>query len=180
MRRRLLGEVVATMILGGLPTLAQPSSSGTVPTGDDLAGRRALVVQYMQDIHMDAIIARTMDSVNTATFAAIKHEYPTYSQQRLDKLKSVTDGVMDKELPKIKAATVDSLADVYDREELQALIEFYESPMGRRIVDKMPLASAASQRAVNQMVPEIVDEERKAVCAELGCPAKPKAAGGAS
>ncbi len=51
------------------------------------------------------------------------------------------------------------LADVYTVEELEGMISFYESPVGRSMIEKQPLiikkAVALSQERVKVLIPEI-------------------------
>lgn len=67
---------------------------------------------------------------------------------------------------KMKAPLIDVYARVYTLEEVKAINEFYESPVGKKLLEKMPLvineSMQVSQRLVKDMMPKI-----QALAAEL-------------
>jgi len=68
---------------------------------------------------------------------------------------------------KMKGMFVDIYAEVFTVEELEGMIAFYESPIGRKFIKKQPQLTAATmqkmQVLMQEMMPEIQEEVKKAM-----------------
>lgn len=68
---------------------------------------------------------------------------------------------------KMKGMFVDIYAEVFTVEELEGMIAFYESPIGRKFLKKQPQLAAATMKkmqiVMQEMMPEIQEEVKKAM-----------------
>lgn len=65
-------------------------------------------------------------------------------------------------------------ADVFTAEEVQAMTEFYSSPTGRSILDKMPQVMGRTMQAMQPLMREVMQQVQQSLQRELG--AAPQAA----
>ena len=67
--------------------------------------------------------------------------------------------------PKMKDRYIDLYVDVFDASELEGLIDFYSSPVGKSFVDKMPLLMqrmmSLSQEQIAGLLPQIQADTEK-------------------
>lgn len=72
-------------------------------------------------------------------------------------ISKILEQVMREELSSFGARTMPLMADIYadtfDEQELRDLLAFYESPAGRKMVEKLPELSRRSQAAAAPFVP---------------------------
>lgn len=83
-------------------------------------------------------------------------------------LKSAIADAMDEVmLEKMAGALEPALAEIFTDVELQAMVDFYESPVGRSIVAKMPAFGAASGPAMAKLMPEMQADLQKRIIENL-------------
>ena len=76
--------------------------------------------------------------------------------------------------PRLEERMAKQIAAEYTTQELQALVDFYETPVGRSIADKSLDMSAAARRVAEDMGPQfIADIERRFCAHEPQCPTRP-------
>lgn len=64
---------------------------------------------------------------------------------------------------KMKSIFVEIYAEVLTLEELQGLIDFYESPIGQKFIKKQPQLTAATMQKMQDVMQEIMPEIQKQV-----------------
>lgn len=62
------------------------------------------------------------------------------------------DGLMQKIMEKL----IPAYAEVYTEEELQAMVDFYESPIGQSVLRKMPQLGAVAGKSMSEMMPAMM------------------------
>ena len=75
-------------------------------------------------------------------------------------------------MPKILDATAQAYAEVFTTEELTAMDNFYESPVGQSMLAKTPQVMAKIMPKVTGFLPDMMAETQKRVCAEIDCTAQ--------
>lgn len=63
-------------------------------------------------------------------------------------------------------------ADIYTYEELEALVVFYESPIGRSIMEKAALATPHIIELMNEILPDMMRQMVDGMCDRLECTAE--------
>ncbi|MEA3346868.1 MAG: DUF2059 domain-containing protein [Candidatus Auribacterota bacterium] len=63
---------------------------------------------------------------------------------------------------KMKTMFIDIYAEVLSLEELDGLIEFYESPIGQKFIKKQPQLTAATMRRMQELMREMMPEIQRA------------------
>ncbi len=64
---------------------------------------------------------------------------------------------------RMKGMFVDIYADVLSLEELEGLIAFYESPIGRKFIEKQPELTSATMQKMQVLMQELMPEIQKEV-----------------
>lgn len=86
------------------------------------------------------------------------------------------DEVMAEVMQTTMARTIEGMtevyADIYTYEELQALVTFYESPIGRSITEKAALATPQIIELMNEIMPDMMRQMVDGMCDRLGCTAE--------
>jgi hypothetical protein len=134
----------------GVP--AHPASSSTNPTQDSSAPAEKV------DPAKEAAIRHLMDLTQTSKMGEDLNAYVTkqvhdgLSQalppERLAKFMQSFSEKMDAAAPAsaITDATVPLYARAFSLEDIQGLVQFYESPLGQRVVKALPQVAQESQR----------------------------------
>jgi hypothetical protein len=65
--------------------------------------------------------------------------------------------------------------EAFTAEDVQALIEFYRSPAGQRLLDKMPLLMQKTMVAMQQIVVPMMQQLQQEIAREVASPAAPPA-----
>jgi hypothetical protein len=72
-------------------------------------------------------------------------------------------------VPLMIAEMVPVYAALFTEEELQALVSFYDTPMGRVIAEKSVLVMPEANRAVMAVVPQMLEKMATRMCQHYGC-----------
>jgi len=72
-------------------------------------------------------------------------------------------------VPLMIAEMVPVYAALFTEEELQALVGFYDTPMGRIIADKTVQVMPEANRAVMAVVPQMLEKMATRMCQHYGC-----------
>lgn len=168
--------LIAAALLVGIPVFAQTPSTSTPPKPPahqpGVAAHPAMPSTQAQDPassadkiepSKDAAIRHLMDLTQTSKMAEDLNAYVTkqvhdaLSQalppDRLAKFMQGFSEKMDAAAPPsaITDATVVLYAQAFSADDIQGLIQFYESPLGQRVVKTLPRVAQESQRTGIQM-----------------------------
>lgn len=159
---RVLGVLVfcAGLTVGGLVE-AKVQVSG--PPVAPFAEAMALTRRYIAAMRMEQSMKPMMLSMVDAMVQQQAQRYPNLTDEQRKRLAgavmaAVEEVYSDGLMAKITDKMAPGVATVYSVDELKALVTFYESPMGRTIVDKMPALGEVSGRAVMELLPEMQND----------------------
>ncbi len=128
----------------------------------DVAKQRALAEEMLEvsqassvldnmSKQVDAMFAQTVQQMNLPEDK--KAEAERY-QQRLNTI--MKEGMS---WDKLKGQFVDVYVDVFSEKELEELVAFYKSPLGQKLIVKMPLlmqeSMALAQKQMQSIIPQI-------------------------
>lgn len=165
---------LAAGVVAGLLLLAAPAAAAPAPpppaAATENAQAVALVRRYLTAIHFE----RTMDAMQDAMLPVITEQerrtHPNLTADDQQMLADITRRVMrDKILPKLIDQMVPIYAATFTTSELEALVNFYESPVGRSITDKVPALAPKSAEIMRALMPEMMSEMLKEITARM-CP----------
>jgi uncharacterized protein len=169
--------LMAAAFLAGSPLLAQTTSTGSTPArqpahqpgvpatsgATSKAGAAPPTTTDKVDPAKEAAIRHLMDLTQTSKMGDDFNRYVTnqvhevLSQalppDRLSKLMETFSAKLTVAMPAnaITDAAVPIYAEAFSMEDLQGLIQFYESPLGQRVVKTLPRVAQESERVGVQM-----------------------------
>lgn len=139
--------------------LGAPAAASAEPSAKALALTRRMVTAMHIEENMVPMMRAMMRQGFDGAFAQQKG---LNEQQKAALNKAATEtmeetlstGFMQKMMDKL----VPAYAEVYSEEELQALVDFYESPVGQSILKKMPQLGAVAGKSMSEMMPGMMAE----------------------
>lgn len=156
--RMVLHLAAAATLLCASPALARS------PVQSEEQNRLELSRRYYEALNLDATVRAMLDGMAPAMMAT------SPNATRLSERQRQAIGEVSKEatlsiLPQLKQATIKMTAESFSTEELAALVDFYESPLGKSIVAKTPAYSARSGELVRDLLPTIAAKIPSLICA---------------
>lgn len=161
---------------------AAPPPLGLAPDAGASAGaadpqRLALAERYMADAHADRLLRATLDEELKRGFEVAMRRMnagiPEIPQQMQAEGYQALLGAARSIEPRVHERIARLLASEYTTQELQALVNFYESPIGRKIAEKPLDIPAAARRAAQDIGPQFLAEFKRRLCAhEPQCPSQ--------
>jgi hypothetical protein len=168
------GLVLGLILLAGPAGAEAAPATAPTPAGPPAATANpqavALVRRYLAAIHFE----RTMDSMQAAMLPVVveqaRRSNPNLTADDQQMLVDVVGHVMrDKMLPKMIDQMIPIYATTFTVPELEAMVNFYESPVGRSIADKTPALAPKSAEITRALMPEMMGEMLKELVARM-CP----------
>lgn len=155
----LAAAVIGLAALGGSVRAEEPAQA-TAPSPRQLALTRQYIDLMMSDQFETAIREMVGDE------AAADNSLPDEDRRFLVDL--TTELVSDM-LPQMIEEMVPVYAAAFTEPELEALVAFYDSEMGRSIAAKNVLVMPEANRAVMSVVPQMLDKMAARMCQYYGC-----------
>lgn len=142
---------------------AFPASAQSAVQSEE-QNRLELSRRYYEALNLDATVRAMLDGMLPAIMANSPNAALLSERQR----KAI--GEVSKEatlsiLPQLKQATITLTAEYFSTEELGALVDFYESPLGKSIVAKTPAYSARSGELMRDILPTVTAKIPSLICA---------------
>jgi hypothetical protein len=176
MSKVLIGLVAAFCLGGAAPAVAPPGVETVrheAQDPDDLALRREratrLVAMMDVDDAVQSVIA-VMPELLEPTFANLP---PAERAEALAIMKEVMAVVFPDMFDELMTASIDVYATRFTLEELDAMIAFYETDVGRSIMRKSAAAGAEIGAISQQLMPRYALRALEEICARTKCPRDP-------
>ncbi|GLK47558.1 hypothetical protein GCM10017620_05310 [Brevundimonas intermedia] len=137
-------------------------------TRDDSAARLALASKFvalMQGEEMGAALAQM-------TTMMMPGELEGMSDEDAAKFRQVMGDMTARMMPRMFEAMAPIYADIFTLEELQGLVDFYQSDIGRSMVAKSYQAAPRLAAAIQSIMPEIMADMGNLLCDEFECTAE--------
>lgn len=191
MRNWISGVFLAVMLLSPAAAVARtPGAEGGVASDSSALSRRKLELaqRYFKAMHLDttmhSVLQATMSNVTPAMTQRLK-ALPGLTKEQSDALfEAVMESSMastEKIMPIAFERMIPIYAEGFTEQELQSLVDFYESPIGQSIIAKTPAVSVEAAKSMRDLIPSMLSDLgpdvvsrlcRKTDCAKL--PVKPK------
>ena len=161
-----LALVLAT---GAAPAWARsgppvPVAAAAAPVRDEAAAKLALARRFitaMQGEQLGASLAQMSGSM-------IPPNENLAADQNAAIRRAMEQSMADL-LPRLFDAMAPVYADIFTMEELTALVNFYESDIGRSLMTKSLEAAPRISEIANAMMPEVLHDMMDTLCKEMGC-----------
>jgi hypothetical protein len=158
----------------------------------DLAKRKELAEKLIPTLKLKDSVIRFFDQIKKSQMDMLARQLKSKQIQNADEANRKAMELMNKEMnwDKLKDQFVNFYVEDFSAEELNALIKFYESPIGRKLVDKQPeiqqKSMAITRKLLAETMPkvykltkEIIEKQQKAVVAKTPAATPVKAPGAA-
>jgi hypothetical protein len=157
-------QSLATLLaLGSL--LALQTAFAESPKPSELSVRQLLEAMHTGDslneafAHMDDMLRASMKDVNGRPLNA--------EQQKLrDEMHAKVAALMKQQLDwstTLEPIMVESYRDTFTQQEVDALLGFYGTPIGKSVADKLPVASQQMVRLMQQRIREMMPQIQEIV-----------------
>lgn len=158
-----LAFALAMVLFQGSPVAAQTHS--TAATSVEFEVKADLVRRYFVVIQFEKLMSVSMESMMGPLLAdtALPEE----------KVELVRESVLEAYgvvLPQMIEGSVAMYAEAFTLEELEGLVAFYESPIGRSLMVKSVMLSRSSGDLLARFQPIMEEEMMRRLCARIDCP----------
>lgn len=150
----------------------------------DLAKRKELAEKLITTLKIGDNFPRLFEQIKKMQMDILAKQLKGKQLQNAEEINTALMDLMNKELSwdKLKGKFITLYGEAFSVEELDALIKFYESPIGKKLVDKQPEIQQKSMvitrdllteimPKIQTLVKEIIEKQQKAAA-----PATPGAA----
>ncbi len=125
----------------------------------DEAKQRALAEEMLKASQADAVLENMSKQVNAMFAQTVKQmNVPEERQAEAEKYQQRLNKILEEEMSwnKLKGQFIDVYVDVFSEEELKELVDFYNSPVGKKLISKMPRLMQKSMGLAQQQMQTII------------------------
>ena len=155
--------VCLSALLAGGPVRAEPSEAAM-----NLARRYVVAVRLETQMAamMDNLMPALLDQSARRRGVTISGEYKAmFAKIASESAVAIT--------PRMTEVMIPVVAETFSEAELQAAVDYYESPLGQAIIAKTPTFTAKVSPALTAIMPEMAADLEARLCREIGCEAAP-------
>jgi len=155
----------------------QPDRPAAQPAPDPRAA--ALIRRYLAAIHFERMMDNMQASMLPLFAEQATREHPDLTAEDQQIIVDIVRRAMrEKFTPMMIERMIPIYTETFTLPELEAMVAFYESPVGRSITDKAGTLAPKSAALTREMMPVLQAEVLRQVVAEFckrkGCPATPQ------
>ena len=154
-------RLVATVALTGL------CAAAAYAAGDISAAHRKKITEFMDVIGMENISRQVSMSVAKQLAFGLKQAQPDIDPKAFDIVLSISDEVLEKRSDELLGKMVPLYAARFTEAELDELLAFYRSPIGRKTTEAMPALMQESMELAATEAQSSVPEIKEKVTARL-------------
>lgn len=133
----------------------------------DLAKRKELAAKLIPVLKIGDGVTRSFEQIKKSQLDMQARQFKSRQIQDTEETSRKTMELMNKELnwDKLKDQFINLYAESFSAEELEALIKFYDSPAGAKLVDKQPevqqKAMLITRKALNDTIMQVYKINRE-------------------
>ncbi|MBX9617350.1 MAG: DUF2059 domain-containing protein [Caulobacteraceae bacterium] len=153
------------LVAAPLNAMAQEPAVTSAATDSEDAERLALANRFivlMQTDQMAAMFSQMM--------GAMSANIPGMTAERSAGLQRTNERIFSQMMPRIFEIQAPIYADIFTLDELQGMVAFYESDIGKSMIRKSYEAGPRMTAALMAIMPELMGDVADALCDETGCP----------
>ncbi|HVI30940.1 DUF2059 domain-containing protein [Phenylobacterium sp.] len=170
----LVRSLLAAVALALASTTVVRAQPAPPPASAAEAGPRAeaLVRRVLKAMDFEKQIDVVVTAMLPVMQERIAKEHPEITAAQHGVLAETTlEAMRESFVPEMLEAVIPIYAATYSEAELEAMATFYESPVGRSILDKTPTLAPKVAKATQGLIPRLADEMLIRVCQKLDCEA---------
>jgi len=135
----------------------------------DEASKAAKIEEMLMLTHADKIVDQMIAQMQPIMAAQMKKNLPDETRAAADEMQKKVMQWMSEKLSwqKMKPVYVKIYADTLTEEEIAGAVEFYKTPAGQALLNKMPILMQKSMTYVQEMMGDIIPEIQKMVSEEI-------------
>lgn len=169
MLKSTLGGLAAIALLAcAAPAAAAVVASPAVTQDAEQAAKEALVRRYFEVSQFEKMMNTMMESMMAPMMSDTR-----IPQDKVPVFREAVLAAFGNVLPQMIDAYVEQYATAFTLDELQQLVAFYESPVGRSVMAKTLTLSRDAGQMMERFTPIMEAEMRRELCARVECPAAP-------
>ncbi|HEX3366175.1 DUF2059 domain-containing protein [Phenylobacterium sp.] len=169
-------RLVACLAAAGAIAAATPAISADAPPS---AHSLELSRQLFAEMHMDQMVGQMMKSMVPAMMAQARKANPSLTDEQAAAMtEAVTESTADM-LGKITDKFIPLYASTFTEKELQDVVNFYNSPSGQAVLNKMPVMMSQIGPTMTELMPAMTADVLRRLCSKTDCskmsaPPRPK------
>ena len=171
--KHLVAAVLVSLCVAAGSAQAQQSSpppAATATAATPSPKALALTKRYIAALHVDQTMKPMMQSIMGPMLDEQERANPNLTAvQRKAIRETVEEFVAGDMMDDILERMTPAYATIFSEDELQALVDFYESPTGQSIIGKMPRMGPVAAKVMVDIMPEIRTQLTQRICEKLGC-----------
>ena len=144
------------LILATVCTMAGQQAASDAPTREDIL--KLFDVMHVRD-QMKQVMVQVMKQVRVMGHEQIKKSDPGVTDEQIAKVDAMSDQLF-KDMP--IDGMLDDMIPVYQkhltRQDVDAMVAFYSTPTGQKILGEMPAMTAEGMQAVQPRLRKMIDE----------------------
>jgi hypothetical protein len=163
--------IAALLMIAPGKTLAQAApgpTSHSAPAPPPSPRALALAHQYMQVMHVEEMNKKMMASI----FGGMRGNNAGVSDAEANKAADAIQAMIAPMVEKLVGQMEPIVAETFTERELQAMVDFYGSPVGQSVLQKIPLMTSKMSAISRDMMQETI-AKTAAPCSGANCPPKP-------
>jgi hypothetical protein len=171
--KRFVAVAIAALCVFASPVQAAQQAS---PPAAAAPSPRALALtkRYIAALHVDQTMKPMLQGMMGPMMDEQLRANPNLTETQRKAARETVEEFMEGDMMNdILERMTPVYATTFSEDELQAMVDFYESPTGQSIIAKMPNMGPAMARIMVEMMPEIRAGVTKRMCQKLGCGAAP-------
>jgi uncharacterized protein len=139
----------------------------------------ALARKLFAEMHMDQMMGNMMRQMAPAMLEQQRKANPNLSEHDAKVVSDAVAESMDSLMQKVIDRSIPLYATTFTEKELQDLVDFYDTPSGQAMLAKMPVLTTKMIPMVTDMMPDMMADMTRRICAKTDCtqhaaPATPK------
>lgn len=176
LRHAVVGVALGLFCVCAGPTWAQvgPPASSATPQVDPKV--EALVRRYLAAVHIETTVNSMVSAMLPVLAEDIAKRNPAISPADSAKLTDIVLAALREDYtPKLISRMIPIYAATYSASELEAMVGFYESPVGQAVIAKTPSLAPKTAALSRELLPEFQRDVARRVCDWKSCLSAPPA-----
>ena len=138
------------------------------PPGPPSEQKLALTRRYLAAIQVDERTEQMLSAMTPRLIQVMREHRPDITDQQAKALTEASMKVTSHMVSRSLELSIPIYASLLNEKELQALVDFYESPVGRSITAKSPRIAEEASKVALQLLPDM-QKEMAALCDKVKC-----------
>jgi hypothetical protein len=166
---------LAPALSWGDPAVPPPASATAPQTPQAISSAPAspedvaLVKRYFAAVKLDEMLNNVMASLIPAMIQDESKSIDGLTPERQTIISEVTQQAAKDWFPGYFDRMAEVYARVFSHDEIQALVTFYESPVGRSITVKSTTLAPVATQVMEESLPSFKDDIQKRLCQRIDC-----------